>query len=218
MPYMGIKKLFLFVLSVCAILVTSASVSFAQIPVTARYFGQITSGESGITITSGDLIQIVYDDNKTDIFGQGAIDDGAGNFNFTVTVDSTFGNPLATMLYRKANKIYFLAPEDNNTFSFPFFATPAGTATELNLVIKDLFLTAGGSGGSTGSFAADGFDVDGSGDFSRADIDAIAEAVGRGSREAKYDVNGDGIANTRDIISAIKEYQRLLFRSRIQAQ
>jgi hypothetical protein len=75
----------------------------------------------------------------------------------------------------------------------------------------------GGSGGSGGGSGGDSglpddlkrFDVNQDGAFTQADIDAIRRAIKDGTSTGRADVDGNGIVNTRDAISAIRAYSSM---------
>jgi hypothetical protein len=183
-----------------------------DVPSNLQIVGTI-SGSSDVSPEQGDRVLVV---NSGKTAASGSVQDGQGTYFVEMSKSQSFNGTTLTLRLRKSSGTYQLefGPDNQFTFSggFPF---PQRQTINPTIGAK----VGGGSGGGGGDGGSGGggqdgfsgddvaqFDVNGDGVFNQDDIDLIKDAIVEGENPGAADVDGNGIVNTRDAISAIRAF------------
>jgi len=208
-------KVYLFMLVLVGAVV--ASLPAFAIDLRAILRGTITSGDSGVTVLVGDKVQMVLAEDTFQILGQASITDAEGNYVISIVLDERYDNVDMRLIYRQGNTWYKLTNTNGTRqLIFPYLGTPQETVVPIDGAIGDVLRTTTATG-SPGNFQPtnSAFDADGNGIFNKKDLRNLKRAIKSG-KSGDYDINNDGRTSTRDMVEAIKSYQKQLFQQRIQ--
>lgn len=191
-------------------------------PLSATYKGFITSGESGVNVLTGDSVLVVFADNLDKTVGIGSISSADGEYSVTATLDSSLGSPELTMVYRQGSNVYQLTTNGTQPISLIFIGDDTPVTFTINARIgKLLFSDAPPPTGPDDLEVEDSrLDVNNDGVFNQADLDLLKNKL-RGRKDPEglsidADIDGDNRTSTRDVIEAIKTFEKNSFEQRLK--
>lgn len=193
------------VVAFLAVAVLTGRAGAQELPSNLQIVGSITGSSAGVEPAEGDQVLVVAEGK---VHGSGTVIDTSGNYFIEMSKTQAFNGTVLTMRIRKSSGAYQLEFGPDNQFSynggFPF---PARTTINATIGSKISGSDSGGGDGdgrNGGGVIDDGFDVNGDGIFSQADIDLIKTVIVQGDNDPAADIDKNGIVNTRDAILAIR--------------
>ena len=207
------KQLFFALLAVAWLTLTPATAQV--VPSNMQIQGEITSSVDGPPVTDGSLILVINQSTQA-TEGQGSVLSDDGTYFIDLSKNSDFNGTRLTMHIQLAGSVFQLL-NGSSPISFQYTGSfPFPTRLILDATVGEFVSSVGGGGtgsvssgggGSTareGDIINDNFDVNQDGVFNQVDIDMIKDSITSSNPSPRADVNGDGVINTRDAITAIR--------------
>lgn len=166
------------------------------------------SSDGKVTPSDGDLVAAINVTTGANE-GTGSV---SGNTYSIIIADkpSAFNGTQLLMIFQHLNTYYKLLKVDGSDAIFVFNGSFLPVRQTMNLMASSVAVSVGGTGGGTtpppsGSPGSLG-DLNGDGIVNEVDVGLLKQAISGQIpiNEAKMDINGDQVVNTRDLIDLIR--------------
>ncbi len=199
------------------------SVAHAQIQVSARYVGTVTAGDSDLTISGGETLSIVLQEDTSTVYATTTLN-ADGSYDVSLAQDIDFNGTVLTYILRSGNTIYQIVTSNGGQFVFQYLGLPSGLTSPFDVVVGSVLQTLSSGDDSEdeidlgvfNGIAPTGLDYDQDGVLDEQDINLVKQAVVVGSTDSVYDLNLDGRVNIADVIQMIRTYREVQRFSRQQ--
>lgn len=188
-----------------------------DVPYSAIYQGAIAAASNGTKAAKGDIVQVL---NATSgvVEASGSVEDDAGTYVVSMSKPSSFNNTQITFKLVKSSTRYDLLGSDGKLATIAFSGSFLPVVRSLSLTLSTVGRpidngtgnggnggTDSGNGNGSGSSTNSAMDVTGDGKVDDQDVQLMKRAIsGQIAVQAKFDVNKDGVFNTRDVIEVIR--------------